>query len=220
MSRADLMKMARTMLVERGASGISHLTFTFGGSNPEIEIAEPLATERPGHSRPRRDRRWVLLGQPAVRVYGRPARRRARDLRDDGLHRGRRRRDAIPGTTHKEIFERALELHAERGGPTARDGSPILATTSAFETEERWLADSPRTSRSRLGWPSMSSSTRNSGGRPGRRRGDVHRRRIRPRAGHEAACGEIREISEHGRRDPLRGGVMGLGWWRPSPRRL
>ena len=34
------------MLVERGAAGISHLTFTFGGSNPEIEIAEPLERGR------------------------------------------------------------------------------------------------------------------------------------------------------------------------------
>ena len=69
MSRVDLMKMARTMLVERGASGISHLTFTFGAQIPRSRSPSP-SHQCPGHSRPRRDCRWVLLGQPAVRVYG------------------------------------------------------------------------------------------------------------------------------------------------------
>ena len=48
----------------------------------------------------------------------------------------------VPGTTHAEIFERALELHRERGveqlARFTHTGHNI-----GLETEERWLADSP-----------------------------------------------------------------------------
>ena len=142
MSRVDLMKMARTMLVERGASGISHLTFTFGGSNPEIEIAEPLPPNA-----------LVTLDLGAiVGGYCSDNRRYAYtgDLPDDVREIYETMVSIVddvgamllPGSTHKEIFERALELHAERAVPQlarfTHTGHNI-----GLETEERWLADSP-----------------------------------------------------------------------------
>ena len=140
MSRAYLMHRARTMLIERGASGISHLTFTFGGSNPEIEIAEPLE----------RDALVTLDLGAIVGGYCSDNRRYAYtgNLPDEL----RETYDTMvsivddvgalltPGTTHAEIFSRALELHEERGVPQlarfTHTGHNI-----GLETEERWLAD-------------------------------------------------------------------------------
>ena len=111
------------MLVER-VPRISHLTFTFGGSNPEIEIAEPLPPNA-----------LVTLDLGAiVGGYCSDNRRYAYtgDLPDDVRETYETMVSIVddvgamlvPGTTHKEIFERALELHAERGGPTARKVHP------------------------------------------------------------------------------------------------
>ena len=142
MSRAELMRIARTMLIERGATGISHLTFTFGGSNPEIEIAEPLPRDRlvtldlgaivGGYCSD--NRRYAFTGElpdPVRETYEIMV-----SIVDDvGAM-------LVPGTTHAEIFERALELHRERGveqlARFTHTGHNI-----GLETEERWLADSP-----------------------------------------------------------------------------
>jgi Xaa-Pro aminopeptidase len=140
MSRADLMHRARTMLVERGASGISHLTFTFGGSNPEIEIAEPLEAGSlvtldlgaivGGYCSD--NRRYAFMGELPDEL------RETYDtmvsiVDDAGAM-------LTPGTNHLEIFNRALELHEERGVP------PLARFTHTghnigLETEERWLAE-------------------------------------------------------------------------------
>ena len=141
MSRADLMKIARTMLVERGARGISHLTFTFGGSNPEIEIEEPLP----------RDALVTLDLGAIVGGYCSDNRRYAYtgELPDDI----REMYDTmvsivddtgkmlVPGTTHAEIFDRALALHEERGVP-ALARFTHTGHNIGLETEERWLAES------------------------------------------------------------------------------
>ncbi|HYP49081.1 MAG TPA: M24 family metallopeptidase [Thermoleophilaceae bacterium] len=140
MSRADLMHRARTMLVEHGASGISHLTFTFGGSNPEIEIAEPLEAGAlvtldlgaivGGYCSD--NRRYAFMGELPEEL------RETYDtmvsiVDDVGAM-------LTPGMSHLEIFNRALELHEERGVP------PLARFTHTghnigLETEERWLAD-------------------------------------------------------------------------------
>ena len=142
MSRAELMRIARTMLIERGATGISHLTFTFGGSNPEIEIAEPLPRDRlvtldlgaivGGYCSD--NRRYAFTGELPDSV--REAYETMVSIVDDvGAM-------LVPGTTHAEIFERALELHRERGvEPLAR--FTHTGHNIGLETEERWLADSP-----------------------------------------------------------------------------
>ena len=142
MSRAELMRIARTMLFERGATGISHLTFTFGGSNPEIEIAEPLPRDRlvtldlgaivGGYCSD--NRRYAFTG--ALPDSVREAYEIMVSIVDDvGAM-------LVPGTTHAEIFDRALELHRERGvDPLAR--FTHTGHNIGLETEERWLADSP-----------------------------------------------------------------------------
>ena len=140
MSRADLMHRARTMLVERGASGISHLTFTFGGSNPEIEIAEPLEAGSlvtldlgaivGGYCSD--NRRYAFMGELPDQL--RATYDTMVSIVDDvGAM-------LTPGTTHLAIFNRALELHEERGVPQlarfTHTGHNI-----GLETEERWLAE-------------------------------------------------------------------------------
>ena len=45
LTRNELMRRARVLLMEGGASGISHLTFSFGHTNPEVEVAEPLLAD-------------------------------------------------------------------------------------------------------------------------------------------------------------------------------
>ena len=141
MSRADLMHRARTMLVERGASGISHLTFTFGGSNPEIEIAEPLERRLARDARPRRDRRRLLLGQPALRVHGRASGRAARDLRHDGLDRGRCGRDAHPRHARTWRSSTARSSSTRSAACRRSPASRTRATTSAWRPRS---AGSPR----------------------------------------------------------------------------
>ncbi|UJA20865.1 aminopeptidase P family protein [Thermoleophilia bacterium SCSIO 60948] len=138
--RDELMRIARTMLFERGATGISHLTFTFGGSNPEIEIAEPLPEGRlvtldlgaivGGYCSD--NRRYAFTGELPSHV------RETYDtmvsiVDDVGAM-------LVPGTTHAEIFDRALALHDERGvAPLAR--FTHTGHNIGLETEERWLAD-------------------------------------------------------------------------------
>jgi Xaa-Pro aminopeptidase len=141
MSRADLMQAARSMLVGRGASGISHLTFTFGGSNPEIEIAEPLERDAlvtldlgaivGGYCSD--NRRYAYTGELPDHL------RRAYDtmvsiVDDVGSL-------LVPGATHADIFRRTLELHDERG---ARPLERFTHTghNIGLETEERWIAES------------------------------------------------------------------------------
>lgn len=141
MSRADLMQIARSMLIERGASGVSHLTFTFGGSNPEIEIAEPLPRDAlvtldlgaivGGYCSD--NRRYAYTGQLPDDL------RSAYDtmvaiVDDVGAM-------LVPGATHAEIFTRALELHEERG-VRPLDRFTHTGHNIGLETEERWLADS------------------------------------------------------------------------------
>ena len=141
MSRADLMHTARSWLIERGASGVSHLTFTFGGSNPEIEIAEPLPRDAlvtldlgaivGGYCSD--NRRYAYTGELPDEV------RETYDtmvsiVDDVGAM-------LVPGANHLEIFRRALELHEERGvAQLAR--FTHTGHNIGLETEERWLAES------------------------------------------------------------------------------
>lgn len=141
MSRADLMHRARSMLVERGASGISHLTFTFGGSNPEIEIAEPL--ERGalvtldlgaivgGYCSD--NRRYAFTGELPDSL--KTTYETMVSIVDDAGAM------LVPGTTHDEIFRRVLEMHDERG-VRPLDRFSHTGHNIGLETEERWLADS------------------------------------------------------------------------------
>ena len=147
-------------MIDRGASGISHLTFTFGGVQPGDRDREPL--ERGS---------LVTLDLGAiVGGYCSDNRRYAYtgELPDQ---RREKRYDTmvsivddvgamlVPGAKHGEIFRRALDLHDERGvEPLAR--FTHTGHNIGLETEERWLADSPGRERSNPGWRSTSSSIR------------------------------------------------------------
>ena len=178
------------MLIERGATGISHLTFTFGGSNPEIEIAEPLAPRSPGHPRPRRDRRRLLLGQPALRVHRRAPRpvRETYEIMvsivdDVGAM-------LVPGHHPRRDLQAGARAPSRARGRRRWPGSRTPATTSASRPRS---AGSPtrQTRRSSPGWRSTSSSTRTlETVRPDRRRGDLRDLRRRPRAPDRAPAGD------------------------------
>ena len=95
MSRREIMLEARTRLLRNGANGISHLTFSFGDSNPEVEADEPLAAGRLvtldlGGDR----RRATAPTTAATRYLGDDPAVAAGALRHDGRDRRRRRRGA------------------------------------------------------------------------------------------------------------------------------
>jgi Xaa-Pro aminopeptidase len=142
MSRLDLMEEARLQLARRGATGISHLTFSFGKLNPEIAIDEPLG---PGE--------LVTLDLGAiVDGYCSDNRRYAyTGAIPDEL---RTRYDnmvaivdavgelLVPGATHADIFRRALELHEEHGVQPLERFTHV-GHNIGLETEELWLETSP-----------------------------------------------------------------------------
>lgn len=140
MSRLDLMQTARSLLVARGATGISHLTFSFGQANPEIAIDEPLGRD-------------ALVTLDLGAIYGgycSDNRRYAYTGRlPDELQRRYETMVSIvddvgallvPGATHADIFRRALELHEERGVPPLGRFTHV-GHNIGLETEERWLDD-------------------------------------------------------------------------------
>jgi Xaa-Pro aminopeptidase len=141
MSRDTLMHAARTMLIQHGASGISHLTFSFGGANPEIEIAEPLLRDR-----------LVTLDLGAI-VEGYCSDNRRYAYTGEVPDQLRATYDSmvsivdevgamlVPETTHAEIFDRALELYDEKG-VRPLDRFTHTGHNIGLETEERWVAES------------------------------------------------------------------------------
>src|SRR5207302_5695504 len=46
MGRSELVREAKYRLIRNGADGISHITFSFAGANPEFDIDERLAPGR------------------------------------------------------------------------------------------------------------------------------------------------------------------------------
>ena len=62
MSRVELMRLARSSLVGRGATGFSHITFSFGEANPEDRHRRATGTRNAGDVGSGRDIRRLLLG--------------------------------------------------------------------------------------------------------------------------------------------------------------
>jgi Xaa-Pro aminopeptidase len=139
-SRVAMMEHAKREMLARAASGIGHVTFTFGTTNPEVALDEPL---RPGQ--------LVVLDLGAI-VDGYCSDNRRYAYPGDPpeslveLHREMVEIvDAVgaalvPGTAYAEIQERARSLHRERE-------IPMLARFThaghniGLETEEEWLDD-------------------------------------------------------------------------------
>jgi Xaa-Pro aminopeptidase len=140
MGRSELMREARTRLLRNGADGVSHLTFSFGQSNPEFDIDEPLDPNR-----------LVTLDLGAIyRGYCSDNRRYAysgkipNELRDrynqmveivDGVGAA-----LVPGTSYRMLMELAASLYSKHGlEPMPRFNH--VGHNIGLETEERWLDD-------------------------------------------------------------------------------
>jgi Xaa-Pro aminopeptidase len=142
MSRLELMREARTRMFANGATGISHITFSFGRQNPEHAIDEPLDPGRlatldlgailDGYCSD--NRRYAFAGELPASLSERY------DLMVeivDGVGAA-----LVPGASYAEVYARAGELCAERGiqllGRKTHVGHNI-----GLETEEEWIDDDP-----------------------------------------------------------------------------
>jgi Xaa-Pro aminopeptidase len=139
-SRVALMEHAKRALLANGASGIGHVTFTFGTTNPEIALDEPLAPGAlavldlggivDGYCSD--NRRYAYAGEVPAELRERHETMVAIvDAVGEAL---------IPGTPYAEIQELTRSLHREHGVPLlprfTHAGHNI-----GLETEEEWIAD-------------------------------------------------------------------------------
>jgi Xaa-Pro aminopeptidase len=142
LTRDELMRQARGRLMEHGAGGISHLTFSFGRTNPEVEVAEPL---EPGAlvtldlgaifgGYCSDNRRYAYTGAVPPEVTEKYQKMVAIvDAVGDML---------VPGASYRQIYADALELHRTHGvEPLAR--FTHVGHNIGLETEEQWLDDRP-----------------------------------------------------------------------------
>jgi Xaa-Pro aminopeptidase len=142
MSRLELMREARTRMFANGATGISHITFSFGRENPEHAIDEPLDPGRlatldlgailEGYCSD--NRRYAYVGDIPASLLERYE--RMVEI-VDGVGAA-----LVPGAAYAEVFERAGELCAERDiqllGRKTHVGHNI-----GLETEEEWIDNDP-----------------------------------------------------------------------------
>lgn len=141
-SRLELMREAKYRMIRNGATGIGHVTFSFGGANPEIAIDEPLLPGRlvtldlgadlDGY---RSDiRRYAAFGDFPVSL--RSTHETMVEIVDEVGE------SLVPGRTYAEVFRLGVKLFEEHGidllGRFSHVGHNI-----GIETEERWLDDDP-----------------------------------------------------------------------------
>ncbi len=142
MSRREIMLEARYRLMRNGATGISHLTFSFGHSNPEVEADEPLESGSlvtldlggiyEGYCSD--NRRYAYVGDPPAALVEH-YRTMVAIVDAAGA-------TLVPGTTYKEAFDTGVQLFAENGIPLL-DRFTHVGHNIGLETEEEWLADDP-----------------------------------------------------------------------------
>lgn len=140
MSRLALMNEARTRMIGNGATGISHITFSFAQQNPEYAIDEPLDDGRlatldlgaivDGYCSD--NRRYAYVGEIPTSLLERYE--RMVEI-VDGVGAA-----LVPGRTYAEVCQRAADLYAEREieqlGRKTHVGHHI-----GLETEEEWIDD-------------------------------------------------------------------------------
>lgn len=136
MSRLELIKIAKEIMAGHGASGISHVTVSFGRENPEVAIDEILEPDRlvtldlgafyNGYASD--NRRYAYTGRPP------------RELLDtqqlmvaivDQVG-----RFLMPGVTEGEVFQLAVDLFGEHGLDPFFDH---VGHHIGLQTEERWI---------------------------------------------------------------------------------
>lgn len=142
MSRLELMNEARRRMIANGATGISHITFSFAQQNPEFAIDEPLDPGRlatldlgaivDGYCSD--NRRYAFAGEIPASLLERYE--RMVEI-VDGVGAA-----LVPGATYAEVYKRAGELCDERGiqllGRKTHVGHHI-----GLETEEEWIDSDP-----------------------------------------------------------------------------
>jgi Xaa-Pro aminopeptidase len=140
MSRVDLTREAKYRMIRNGATGISHITFSFAQANPEVAIAETLDEGRlvtldlggilDGYCSD--NRRYAYSGQIPDSLLARyHAMVEIVDTVGAAL---------IPGTSHAELFKLGLDLY-DRHGISALARFTHVGHNIGLETEEQWLVD-------------------------------------------------------------------------------
>jgi len=142
MLRSTIMREARYRLMRNGSIGISHLTFSFGDSNPEVEADEPLVVGSlvtldlggvyEGYCSD--NRRYAYVGEipdSVEHTY------RAMVNIVDGVGAALK-----PGVSYAELYELALRLYDEYD-MTPMDRFTHVGHNIGLETEEEWLTNDP-----------------------------------------------------------------------------
>ena len=142
MSRLDLMQEAKSRLFKNGATGISHLTFTFGQANPEIAIGERLLPNRlatldlggiyKGYCSD--NRRYVYSGEIPISLI--ECHNKMVEI-VDGVGAA-----LIPGVKYSDVFQHAIRLYEEHGVQTQM-GLNHVGHNIGLQTEEQWITNDP-----------------------------------------------------------------------------
>lgn len=137
MSRLDLIQEAKYRAIRNGATGISHITISFGQENPEIGMAERLEPNKlltldvgaiyDGYCSD--NRRYAFSGDVPVAVQERySAMVEIIDAVGAAL---------VPGTTYRTLHDLAERLHAEHG---LQPFFNHVGHNMGLETEEQWVS--------------------------------------------------------------------------------
>lgn len=138
--RSALIQAAKMGMLRNGASGVSHVTISFGASNPEVEIAEALQP----------DKLVVLdLGAIVDGYYSDNRRLMYSGAVPDGITRLHQTMCAIleetaslltPGVSFGNVYRRAMSLYDRHG---LKPFIPNIGHTIGLQVEEFWIyADS------------------------------------------------------------------------------
>jgi len=145
MSRIDLTREAKYRMIKNGATGISHITFSFAQANPEVAIGEKLEPGRlatldlggiyEGYCSD--NRRYAYAGPIPDSLNERYS--VMVNIVDEVGNMLK------PGTTYAQVFQRAVDLYEEHNisllGRFNHVGHNI-----GLETEEQWIDDDPDSS--------------------------------------------------------------------------
>ncbi|MCL4433520.1 MAG: M24 family metallopeptidase [Actinobacteria bacterium] len=141
MSRLDLIGKAKEIMAANGASGVSHVTVSFGKENPELAIDETLVGDRlvtldlgafyQGYASD--NRRYAYTGTPPAALV------KAHDMMVDIV-------DQVgaalcPGTSEGDIFQLAAELFNRHGLDPFFDHAGHHV---GLQTEERWITSASK----------------------------------------------------------------------------
>lgn len=139
--RPALMQAAKTGMLQHGASGISHVTISFGASNPEVEIDEALETNK-----------LVTLDLGAIvdGYYSDNRRLMYTGPVPAGIAALHKTMCAIldetasalkPGVTFGEVYQKAMALYHHHG---LKPFIPNIGHTIGMQVEEVWIYDGNR----------------------------------------------------------------------------